>query len=54
MEARLVVPGWTEAQNILVDRKSNEVTGLLDFGKAFWGDVEMFGQRKEGDIKGLL
>ncbi|MDI1484989.1 MAG: hypothetical protein OHK93_000123 [Ramalina farinacea] len=53
-EARLVVPDLRQKQNILIDRRSAEVTGLLDFGKAFWGDVEMYDQREDGNIKGLL
>lgn len=53
-EARLVVPDLRRKQNILIDRSSAEVTGLLDFGKAFWGDVEMYDKREEGNIKALL
>lgn len=37
-EARLVVRGLGEEQNVLVDRHTHEVIGLLDLGLAFWGD----------------
>lgn len=37
-EANLVVPGLGLPENVLIDRKTNEITGLLDFGQAFWGD----------------
>lgn len=50
-EARLVVRGLGNEENVLIERRANEVTGLLDFGKAFWGD-EAWGERK-GE-RGLL
>ena len=54
IEARLVVPGLGEPENTLINRSSNEVSGLLDFGRALWGDLALNEERKEGDIKGLL
>ena len=39
-EARLVVRGLGEAQNVLVDRQTHEVIGLMDLGLTFWGDGE--------------
>ena len=53
-EARLVVPGLGEPENTLIDRRSNEVTGLLDFGRAVWGDLALTEDREQGDIKDLL
>lgn len=44
-EARLVVCGLGSVENVLIERRANEVTGLLDFGTAFWGD-EAWGERK--------
>lgn len=53
-EARLVVLGLDRPENVLIDRKANEVTGLLDFGRAIWGDPGMTDCEKCGRIKGLL
>ena len=53
-EARLVILGLGDGENTLVSRKSKEVTGLLDFGRALWGDPALGLERKEGDIRGLL
>ena len=43
-ESKLVVPGLGKASNVLVQAASNggaQVTGLLGFQGAFWGDPEM-------------
>ena len=40
-QARLVIPGFGHPQNVLIDRRTNEVTGLTDFGKAMWADPEI-------------
>lgn len=40
-EARLVIPGLTEPRNILIDQRTNQITGLLDFGRALWGDWQL-------------
>lgn len=40
-EARLVIPGLTEPRNILIDRRTNTITGLLDFGRALLGDWQI-------------
>ena len=53
-EAKLVVPGLGEPENTLIRRESNEVTGMFDFGRAFWGDNGMTEKKAKGDIKGLL
>lgn len=50
-KANLVVCGLGDEENVLIERRTNEITGLLDFGRAFWGD-EAWGERK-GD-RGLL
>ena len=53
-EARLVVLGFGQPENVLIDRRTNEVTGLLDFGRAIWGDCEMGDMEKRNGTKGLL
>ena len=53
-EARLMVPGLLKPENILVDRESNEITGILDFGGSIWGDLAMMDEWRGGNIKGLL
>ena len=53
-EARLVVLGFGQPENVLIDRRTNEVTGLLDFGRATWGDWEMGDLEKRKGTKGLL
>ncbi|KAL8803120.1 MAG: hypothetical protein Q9182_003370 [Xanthomendoza sp. 2 TL-2023] len=40
-EPRLVIPGLTEPRNILIEPKTNKITGLLDFGRALWGDWQI-------------
>ena len=40
-QARLVVMGLGQPENVLIDRTTNEVTGLLDFGRAMWADPEI-------------
>lgn len=39
-EARLVVRGLGEEQNVLIDGQTHEVIGLVDLGLTFWGDGE--------------
>lgn len=39
-EARLVVRGLGEEQNVLIDRQTHELIGLVDLGLTFWGDGE--------------
>lgn len=53
-EARLIIPSLCEPEKVMVDCKRNEVTGLLDFGRAFWGDISMTVDRNDGDVKNLL
>lgn len=40
-QARLVILGLGEPENVLIDRRTNEVTGLTDFGRAMWADPEI-------------
>ncbi|KAL8900617.1 MAG: hypothetical protein Q9207_005612 [Kuettlingeria erythrocarpa] len=40
-EPRLVVLGLSEPQNVLINRQTNSVTGMLDFGRALWGDWQI-------------
>jgi hypothetical protein len=37
-EARLVVLSLEQPENVLIERRTNSVTGLLDFSQAIWGD----------------
>lgn len=53
-EAKLVIPAIADPENVLIDRVTNEVTGLLGFGQAFWGDPGIMHPESCGDIKGLL
>lgn len=53
-EARLVVLGLGRPQNVILDRRTNYVTGLLDFGQAIWGDTAFSEQDICRDRKGLL
>ncbi|KAL8794027.1 MAG: hypothetical protein Q9195_003433 [Heterodermia aff. obscurata] len=40
-QARLVVVGLGQPENVLIDRTTNEVTGLIDFGRAMWADPDL-------------
>ena len=40
-EARLVILGLGEADKILIDSRTKEVTGISDFKQVLWGDPEM-------------
>jgi len=53
-DARLVVLGLGCPENVFIDRSTCEVTGLLDFGHAVWGDVKMAEMESSGNITGLL
>ena len=53
-DARLVVPALRNPRNLLIDGRTKEVTGLLDFGTAIWGDVEMGEEKDAGGTRGLL
>lgn len=37
-EARLAILGFGSSGNVLIERKTNKVTGLLDCSQAVWGD----------------
>ena len=53
-KARLVILGLGRPQNVLLDQRTNDVVGLLDFGQAFWGDTAFSEPELCGDRKGLL
>ena len=53
-EARLVVLGLGRPQNVILDRRTNNVIGLLDFSQAIWGDTAFSAPELCCDRKGLL
>ena len=53
-KARLVVLGLGRPRNVLLDRRTNDVIGLLDFGQAIWGDTAFSEPEMCCDRKGLL
>ena len=53
-EARLIVLGLGDAENILIDERTNEITGIIDFNNALWGDAEMGTDRGATGTRGLL
>ena len=38
-EARLLLSGFHEIENVLIERRTNRVSGLLGLGNAMWGDA---------------
>lgn len=53
-EPRLVVLGLSEPRNILIDRRKNSISGLLDFGRSLWGDWQFDAREEVGGSKCLL
>ena len=53
-QAKLVVLGLGKPENVLIDRRTTEVVGLLDFGMAVWGDPAMARIEGKTDIRSLL
>ncbi|KAL9123169.1 MAG: hypothetical protein Q9187_000285 [Circinaria calcarea] len=53
-EARLIVLGLGDVENILIDERTNEITGVIDFNNALWGDAEMGTDRGATGTRGLL
>ena len=53
-EARLVVLGLGRPQNVLLDERTNDVTGLMGFGQAVWGDIAFSEPELCCDRKSLL
>ena len=53
-QAQLVVVGFGEPENVLIDRRTNEVTGLTDFGRAIWADPEILSPGMKNTPKSLL
>ena len=53
-EGKLVILGLGLPENVLIDRNTNEVTGLTDFGRAIWGDSTMVDADGQGGPRQLL
>ena len=53
-EARLIVMDLGDPEKVLVDERTKELTGLIDFKKALWGDVDMAMGDGMTSTKGLL
>ena len=53
-EAKLVILGLGNPDNVLIEAKTNEVVGLLDFSMAIWGDPAMAIYKGQTDVKSLL
>ncbi|MCJ1414544.1 hypothetical protein MMC32_000871 [Xylographa parallela] len=53
-EARLIVLDLGDPENVLVDDRTKEVTGLIDFRKALWGDIDMVTGDASTSLRGLL
>lgn len=53
-EGRLCIVGLGQPQNVLIDRRTNEVTGLTDFGRAMYGDSAMIDRDGETGPRQLL
>jgi len=53
-EGRLFIVGLGLPQNVLIDRRTNEVTGLTDFGRAMWGDSAMADSDGESGPRKIL
>ena len=53
-KARLVVLGLGRPQNVLLDRRTKDVIGILDFGQALWGDSAFAEPELCGSQRGLL
>ena len=53
-EARLIILDLGDAENVLVDERTKEVTGLVGFQKALWGDPAMVTGEAAASLKGSL
>ncbi|MCJ1394748.1 hypothetical protein MMC18_007628 [Xylographa bjoerkii] len=53
-EARLIVLDLGDPENVLVSDRTKEVTGLIDFRKALWGDIDMVTGDAATSLRGLL
>ena len=52
--ARLVVLGIRDAENILIDQKTLEITGLVDLKRTLWGDASMGASEGTNGTRGFL
>lgn len=53
-EAKLVILDLGKPENVLMERRSNVVTGILDFGQALWGDADFGDPRCCDGVRRLL
>lgn len=53
-EARLTVAGFGSPENVLIERRTNEFTCLLDFSQVIWGDPGFAEPDLCGGERGLL
>lgn len=53
-EAKLVILDLGKPENVLMERRSNVVTGILGFGQALWGDVDFGDPRCCDGVRKLL
>ncbi|MCJ1411686.1 hypothetical protein MMC19_005778 [Ptychographa xylographoides] len=53
-ESRLIVLDLGDPENVLVDERTKEVTGLIDFQKALWGDIDMVTGDAATSMRGIL
>ena len=53
-EARLIVLDLGDPENVLVSDRTKEVTGLIDFKRAIWGDIDMVTGDAATSLRGLL
>ncbi|MCJ1432566.1 hypothetical protein MMC27_001923 [Xylographa pallens] len=53
-EAQLVVLDLGDPENVLVNDQTKKVTGLIDFKKALWGDIDMVTGDASTSLRGLL
>lgn len=54
IEPNLVILGLGKPENVLIDRRTNKVVGLLDLCMAVWGDPAMGNIEGKTDAKSLL
>ena len=54
VEPNLVVLGLGKPENVLIDRTTNKVVGLLDLSMAVWGDSAMGNIEGKSDARSLL
>ena len=53
-DARLIVMGLGDADNVIIDERTKEVAGVIDFKQALWGDADMGRGDGATGTRGLL